>query len=156
MKKYKSAKITGIIFAVLIFSLVVNILYLGATGKHLISEENIASFAKNRSKKEVVEYAQRGQIYTSDHEKVAVNVKKYKIILVLSSQRTGYGKNLAYVKDVNKTASQLGPILGIDVNELTSKLQTAKDEGRYQIELGTKGNNLSASVKKQIEDCNLT
>ena len=61
MKKYKSAKITGIIFAVLIFSLVVNILYLGATGKHLISEENIASFAKNRSKKEVVEYAQRGQ-----------------------------------------------------------------------------------------------
>ena len=156
MKKYKSAKITGIIFAVLIFSLVVNILYLGATGKHLISKENIASFAKNRSKKEVVEYAQRGQIYTSDHEKVAVNVKKYKIILVLSSQRTGYGKNLAYVKDVNKTASQLGPILGIDVNELTSKLQTAKDEGRYQIELGTKGNNLSASVKKQIEDCNLT
>lgn len=44
----------------------------------------------------------------------------------------------------------------MDVNELTSKLQTAKDEGRYQIELGTKGNNLSASVKKQIEDCNLT
>ena len=156
MKKYKSAKVTGIIFAVLIFSLVVNILYLGATGKHLISGENIASFAKNRSKKEVVEYAQRGQIYTCDHEKVAINVKKYKIILVLSSQRTGYGKKLAYVKDVNKTASQLGPILGIDVNELTSKLQTAKDEGRYQIELGTKGNNLSASVKKQIEDCNLT
>ena len=56
MKKYKSAKVTGIIFAVLIFSLVVNILYLGATGKHLISGENIASFAKNRSKKEVVEY----------------------------------------------------------------------------------------------------
>ena len=111
MKKYKSAKITGIIFAVLIFSLVVNILYLGATGKHLISGENIASFAKNRSKKEVVEYAQRGQIYTSDHENVAINVKKYKIILVLSSQRTGYGKKLAYVKDVNKTASQLGPIL---------------------------------------------
>ena len=50
MKKYKSAKVTGIIFAVLIFSLVVNILYLGATGKHLISGENIASFAKNRSK----------------------------------------------------------------------------------------------------------
>ena len=124
MKKYKSAKVTGIIFAVLIFSLVVNILYLGATGKHLISGENIASFAKNRSKKEVVEYAQRGQIYTCDHEKVAINVKKYKIILVLSSQRTGYGKKLAYVKDVNKTASQLGPILGIDVNELTSKLQT--------------------------------
>ena len=137
MKKYTSAKVTGIIFAVIIFSLVVNILYLGATGKHLISGENIASFAKNRSKKEVVEYAQRGQIYTSDHEKVAVNVKKYKIVLVLSSQRTGYGKKAAYVKDINKTASQIGPILGMDVNELTQKLQKAKDEGRYQLELGT-------------------
>ena len=82
-------------------------------------------------------------------------LKSIKLFWYFHLKRTGYGKNLAYVKDVNKTASQLGPILGIDVNELTSKLQTAKDEGRYQIELGTKGNNLSASVKKQIEDCNL-
>ena len=104
---------------------------------------------KNRSKKEVVEYAQRGQNFIQVTMKnVAINVKKYKIILVLSSQRTGYGKKLAYVKDVNKTASQLGPILGIDVNELTSKLQTAKDEGRYQIELGTKGNKFISVSKK--------
>ena len=33
------------------------------------------------------------------------------------------------LKMLIKAASQLGPILGIDVNELTSKLQTAKDEG---------------------------
>ena len=43
-----------------------------------------------------------GKFIQCDHEKVAINVKKYKIILVLSSQRTGYGKKLAYVKDVNK------------------------------------------------------
>ena len=61
MKKYKSAKITGIIFAVLIFSLVVNILYLGATGKHLISKENIASFAKNRSKKKLLNMLKEGK-----------------------------------------------------------------------------------------------
>ena len=80
MKKSKSAKVTAVVFAIIIFTLVVNIVFLGATGKHLISGENIAEFARNRSKKEVVEYAQRGQIYTSDQEKVAVNVKKYKII----------------------------------------------------------------------------
>ena len=128
MKKYKSAKITGIIFAVLIFSLVVNILYLGATGKHLISKENIASFAKNRSKKEVVEYAQRGQIYTSDHEKVAVNVKKYKIILVLSSQRTGYGKNLAYVKVDN-------PQIQANLAELANKEVDQEKVNKYLKEL---------------------
>ena len=155
MKKSKSAKVTAVVFAIIIFTLVVNIVFLGATGKHLISGENIAEFARNRSKKEVVEYAQRGQIYTSDQEKVAVNVKKYKIILVLSSSRTGYGKKLAYVKNISKTASKLAPILGMDENELTTKLQSAKDAGRYQVELGSQGNNLSASIKKQIEDLNL-
>lgn len=138
MKKSKSAKVTAVVFAIIIFALVVNIVFLGATGKHLISGENIAEFARNRSKKEVVEYAQRGQIYTSDQEKVAVNVKKYKIILVLSSSRTGYGKKLAYVKNISKTASKLAPILGMDENELTTKLQSAKDAGRYQVELEVK------------------
>lgn len=61
MKKYTSAKVTGIIFAVIIFSLVVNILYLGATGKHLISGENIASFAKNRSKKKLLNMLKEGK-----------------------------------------------------------------------------------------------
>jgi penicillin-binding protein 2B len=156
MKKSKSAKITAVVFAIIIFALVINIVFLGATGKHLISGENIAEFARNRSKKEAVEYAQRGQIYTSDQEKVAVNVKKYKIILVLSSNRTGYGEKLAYVKNISKTASKLAPILGMDENELTTKLQSAKDAGRYQVELGSQGNNLSASIKKQIEDLNLS
>ena len=52
MKKSKSAKITAVVFAIIIFALVVNIVFLGATGKHLISGENIAEFARNRSKKE--------------------------------------------------------------------------------------------------------
>ncbi|MFQ9072013.1 MAG: hypothetical protein ACLR43_04180 [Faecalibacillus faecis] len=151
MKKSKSAKITAVVFAIIIFALVINIVFLGATGKHLISGENIAEFARNRSKKEAVEYAQRGQIYTSDQEKVAVNVKKYKIILVLSSNRTGYGEKLAYVKDVNKTASQLGPILGIDVNELHLNYKQQRMKDVIKLNLG-QGNNLSASVKKQIED----
>ena len=68
-EEIQKCKGNGYYFCSSYFSLVVNILYLGATGKHLISGENIASFAKNRSKKEVVEYAQRGQIYTCDHEK---------------------------------------------------------------------------------------
>ena len=50
MKKSKSAKVTAVVFAIIIFTLVVNIVFLGATGKHLISGENIAEFARNRSK----------------------------------------------------------------------------------------------------------
>ena len=156
MKKYKSAKITGIIFAFIILSLVINIVYLGATGTHLISGEDIASFAKNRSKKEIVQYAQRGQIYSSDGETIATNVKKYKIILTTDQERISTGNKKAYVTNAAKTAQLIGPILGIDVAELTTTIQKALDnDDKKQIELGTKGKNLTTSVKKQIESFHL-
>ena len=156
MKKYKSAKITGIIFAFIILSLVINIVYLGATGTHLISGEDIASFAKNRSKKEIVQYAQRGQIYSSDGETIATNVKKYKIILTTDQERISTGNKKAYVTDATKTAELIGPVLGIDVTELTTTIQKAlDDDDKKQIELGTKGKNLTTSVKKQIESFDL-
>lgn len=156
MKQYKSAKITMVVFAFIIICLVLNIVYLGFTGHHLISGEDIATFAKDRSKKETVLYAQRGQIYTSDGEPVAVNVKKYKIILTTDQNRISSGKKKAYVTDAQKTASLIGPILGIDVNELEEKIQKSlDDEDIKQIELGTKGKNLTTNVKKQIEALNL-
>lgn len=156
MKQYKSAKITMVVFAFIIICLVLNIVYLGFTGHHLISGEDIATFAKDRSKKETVLYAQRGQIYTSDGEPVAVNVKKYKIILTTDQNRISSEKKKAYVTDAQKTASLIGPILGIDVNELEEKIQKSlDDEDIKQIELGTKGKNLTTNVKKQIEALNL-
>lgn len=156
MKNYKSAKITSIIFAFIILSLVINIVYLGATGTHLISGEDIAGFAKNRSKKEIVQYAQRGQIYSSDGETIATNVKKYKIILTTDKERISTGNKKAYVTDAAKTAQLIGPVLGIDVGELTTIIQKALDDDSVkQKELGTKGKNLTTAVKKQIESFDL-
>ncbi len=54
MKKSKSAKITAVVFAILIFALVVNIVFLGATGKHLISGENIADLREIEVKKKLL------------------------------------------------------------------------------------------------------
>lgn len=156
MKKYKSAKITTVIFAFIILCLVINIVYLGFTGRHLISGEDIATFAKDRSKKETVLYAQRGQIYSSDGEQIAINVKKYKIILTTDENRVSSNNKKAYVTDAQKTASLIGPILGIDVDELTEKIQKSlDDEDVKQIELGTKGKDLTTNVKKEIEALNL-
>lgn len=156
MKKYKSAKITTVIFAFIILCLVINIVYLGFTGHHLISGEDIATFAKDRSKKETVLYAQRGQIYSSDGEQVAINVKKYKIILTTDENRVSSNNKKAYVTDAQKTASLIGPILGIDVDELAEKIQKSLDDDKIkQIELGTKGKDLTTNVKKEIEALNL-
>ncbi|WP_294581344.1 penicillin-binding protein [uncultured Thomasclavelia sp.] len=155
MKQFKSAKIAYVVFALVIFSLVANIVYLGITGKHLISGEDIAAFAKSRGKAETVEYAQRGEIFTSDNEVVATNVKKYKLIAVLSSDRINFSDKAAYVQDIETTANTIGPIIGMDPTTMAAQMQEKADAGVYQVEFGTYGSNLSASVKKQIEDTDL-
>lgn len=148
MEKYKGAKITGVVFALVIFSLVVNIGYLGITGKHLLSQEDISDYAKNRGISETIEYATRGTIYTSDNEIVAKSVKNFKLSVVLSNKRTG--KN-AYVKNISKTAEEIAPIIGMNPDDMKQKMQEAVDAGKYQIEFGTYGNNLTLGQKMEIE-----
>lgn len=155
MNQFKSAKIAYVVFALVIFSLVANIVYLGVTGKHLISGADIATFAKSRGKAKTIDYATRGEIYTSDNEVVASNVKKYKLIAIVSSSRINHGKDDAYVKDIMATANAIAPIIGMDPTVMAQKLQEKVDAGAYQVEFGTNGNDLSAGVKKQIEDTGL-
>lgn len=156
MKRFKSAKITACFFALLVFLLVLNIVYLGATGKHFISGENISDFAERRGKKSVVDYATRGQIYTNDNEVVASNVKKYKMIAILSSSRPGYGSKEAHVVDLEDAANKIAPIIGCEVNDLLQPMTKAKEENKYQIEFGSVGRDLTTTQKAQIEELGLT
>ena len=156
MSQFKGAKIAYVVFALVIFSLVANIIYLGVTGKHIISNGDIKAFAKSRGKVETVEYATRGEIYTSDNEIVASNVQKFKLIAIVSDKRPGYGNKKAHVVDVNETANKIAPIIGMDPVSMAQKMQEAIDTGKYQVEFGTHGNNLSANQKKEIEQTGLT
>lgn len=156
MKKKYSVKAIRVVFAILVFSLVFNIIYVGISGKDLISGDDVATFAKNRGISQQIDYAARGQIYSSDGEVIATNVKKYKLILILSTTRTTTGNKKAYVTDVRTTAQKLAPIIGMNEATLYNKIQTARDAGRYQIELGKYGSGLTAATKKKIEDLNLT
>ena len=73
-----SARIVMVIFAIVIACLFINVIYIGSTGKHLISQNDIKAYANSRgsSQKEETIYAKRGTIYTSDNEVVASDVKK--------------------------------------------------------------------------------
>ena len=85
----KSAKVILIIFALVVTLMVSNVIYLGATGKHFVSGNDIKDYADSRGggQKEETLYAKRGTIYTSDNEVVASDVKKYKLFAVISATR---------------------------------------------------------------------
>lgn len=149
----QSAKIVMIIFALVIALMLSNIIYLGATGKHFISGEDIGEYAESRGSSQRVDtlYAQRGTIYSSDNEVIASDVKKYKLYAILSETRKTASGEAAYVVDKELTAKQLAPILDMDEDKLLERL--SKDV--YQVEFGSYGNNLSSIVKDQIDALNL-
>lgn len=151
MKRFKNAKIASVVFAFIIFCLVANIVYIGATGKHFVSGNDIASYAKNRAVKEDVIYATRGQIYSSDGELVASNVNKYRLVAYLSKSRVSVGNKVAHIEDVKKTAETIAPILGMETVAMATKLQKGIDDNLYQIEFGSFGSNLSSMIKNKIE-----
>lgn len=150
-KKSNSAKIITIVFAFIIILLVFNIVYLGVSGIHLVSQSDIKTYAKNRGKEEQVIEATRGQIYTSDNEVIATNVKKYQLIAILDKNRPSIGNQKAYVVDPQETARTLAPILGMDEGALLDKLTS----DTYQVQFGSYGSNLTSIVKAKIEDTGL-
>lgn len=145
----KSAKIVFSIFALVIIAILFNVIYLGVTGVHLISGDDIAGYADSRGggRKVTTLYAKRGSIYSSDNEVIASDVTKYKLVAVLSSTRVKANGEPAYVVDKEKTAKLLAPIIGMSEDKILERL---KKTG-YQVEFGSYGNNLSSLVKDEID-----
>lgn len=155
-KSNKSAKIVTIIFALIILSLVINVAFLGITGKHLVNGEDFREFSDKLGggQKEDILYAKRGTIYSADNQVIASDVKKYKLIAILSKTRVGINNTPAYVQDKDKKelSNKLSKIIGLDANKILEKLK----QNSYQVEFGTYGNNLSSIVKDKIESLNYT
>lgn len=149
----QSAKIVLCIIALVVVALVFNVVFLGVTGKHLVSGNDIKDYAKNRGGGQKVEtlQAKRGTIYSSDNEVIASDVKKYKLYAVLSKTRLTADKKPTYVVDKKETAKKLAPIIKMDEDKILERL----NKNTYQVEFGSYGNNLSALVKDKIDALNL-
>lgn len=158
VRKYRSnrsAQFVLVVFLLVICLMIVNIAYLGITGKHLINGEDILGFSEalgNTTKTETI-IAQRGTIYSSDEEVIASDVTKYKLIAYVSESRVDSNDEPAYVVDKEECAKKLSTIIGWDYSKILDRLNT---EGAYQVEFGTYGNNLSSAVKEEIEALEIT
>lgn len=147
------ANLMMVVICVVVVCLVFNVVYLGLTGKHLISGNDIDAYATQRGGSQKVETltAKRGTIYSSNDEVLVTDVTKYKVYAILSSTRTNSDGSAAYVVDKEYTAEKLAEILGGDYDEILEKLN--KDS--YQVEFGSVGNNISSLVKEEIEALDL-
>lgn len=96
-----------ILFLGLTGLLVFNVLYLAGTGKHLISQQDIAYYAKEvRSETVKTIKADRGNIYSYDGDLIATDRVAYNVTVYLSKDRPGYGNQITYV-DKPEIASEV-------------------------------------------------
>ena len=147
--KWKAPMIVFCVFLVFIFVLFLQYLYLSLSPN--VYGINMNEFASNRNTYSSTLYAKRGTIYDSQGDILANDVSSYTVIAYLDESRTGSSTTLYHVKDKQKTAEALSPLLNMDVETLLDLL----NQDVYQVELGPGGRGITEILKKQIEDLNL-
>ena len=127
------------IFLVLIMVIYIQYMYLSLSP--VVYKINMKKFAEARNTYSQTLYANRGTIYDSSSNTLAINISSYTVIAYLSPSRGG-----DYVKDKEGTAKALAPIINMDEDYIMNLLN--KDV--YQVELGPGGRNLSELKKDEI------
>ena len=147
--KWKTPTVVFCVFLVFIFVLFLQYLYLSLSLN--VYGINMQEFASNRNTYSSTLHAKRGTIYDSEGDILANDVSSYTVIAYLDESRTGSSTTLYHVKDKQRTAEMLSPLLNMEVDTLLDLL----NKKVYQVELGPGGRGISEILKKQIEDLNL-
>lgn len=125
------SKLFFALFLLAIAVLVFNVLFLAITGKHLLSGQDIAYYAKEvRSETVKTIKADRGGIYSFNGDLIATDRQAFNVTVYLSPDRPGYGDEIAYVDKPEITAKVLSKYLSDwSEKEILKKLT---DEDLYQ------------------------
>ncbi len=142
-KKINISMIIFLIFCLCIFLLYIRYAYLSLSST--IDNINISEFAANRNTVKKTIKAKRGNVYDSEGNILALNVSSYTLVISLEKSKVYNGEN--YVKDIEKTAEALAPILNADKEFLVSMMS----QDRYQVELGMYGSGLTELKKDEIK-----
>lgn len=151
-KEWKTPRKMFLVFFFIIVVLFARYCYLALSPE--INGRNMKVFAANRNTVSRILTAKRGTIYDMSGNVLAQTVSSYTLIAYLDEERSTKTQ-INHVKDIDSTAKALAPVLGADEESLKKMLQKGKDEGKYQIEFGTAGKNLTELKKSEIEELNL-
>lgn len=152
IKEWKTPRKIFLVFLFLMFVLFGRYCYLALSPT--INGRDIKVFASNRNTVSKVLTAKRGTIYDMSGNVLAQNVTSYTLIAYLDEERSTKTQ-INHVKDIDSTAKALAPVLETEEESLKKMLQKGKEQGKYQIEFGSAGKNLTELKKSEIESLNL-
>lgn len=144
----RGAAIISIVFALLFFTLIIRFIQIQGSGK--ADGVVLAAMAEEKYTKQRTIEAKRGAIFDRNGKSVAEDTAAYTVVAVLDKEL----KSPNYVKDPEKTAQKLAPLLNMKVEAMLKILTREKNaNGRpiKQVEFGSYGKDINLELKDKIE-----
>lgn len=148
MKKARTVKIYKLFILVIVFlflAIIAKLCYVVLSPT--VDGIDLTAFASNRNTVTQKIVAERGGIYDSLGNPLAVNVNSYTVIAYLDESRTTDMSSPEHVVDKEMTAQKLSPIINMSVEDILYLLNL----DYYQVELGPGGRGITELVKESIE-----
>lgn len=140
-------------FGGLFFLLFGRMLFIQATGQ--AEGKELAVLAEAKYARESTLKANRGTIVDRNGELIAADTLAYRLIAVLDEKASNGSKKPRHVEDYEKTAKVLAKYIPIEKEKILSLLQDYSSQGKYQVEFGKAGRDLSnetvLSMKEELE-----
>ena len=147
------ATILFIIFGLLFFVLLFRFVYIQATGE--VKGQALAAKAEQQYSDSRIIEAKRGTIYDRNGEVIAEDRSSYSLIAILDKKMTTDPDEPNHVVDLDKTASDLSKYIELKESEIEKILREGKDNGKFQVEFGAAGRDITFDTKKNIEKLKL-
>lgn len=144
------AAILFVIFSLLFFVLLYHFVTMQITGE--AAGESLAVKAQQKYMKERVIEASRGTIYDRNGEVVAKDTTSYTLVAILDKKMTTNPEKPKHVADPDMTAEKLSDYISMSKTEIKEVLLA---KGRFQVEFGKAGRDISHQTKTEIEELKL-
>ncbi|SFM00082.1 penicillin-binding protein 2B [Gracilibacillus orientalis] len=133
-----------VIFTILFLVIVGRFLYIQVSGE--VSGVSIQELADEKRTNNYNIPASRGTIYDRKGMALAQEHVVYRLYAVIDESHTAN-----YVKDVDKTAQKLAPILEMEESEVAERLNKGISNEKFQVEFGSNARELNQEQKEEIE-----
>jgi penicillin-binding protein 2B len=143
------AAILFVIFGLLFFVLLFRYYSIQITGE--VGGQPLAAKAQQKYNREGTLAAARGEIFDRNGEVIAEDTAAYTLIAIVDKKMTTNPKKPQHVKNPRKTAKELAKYIQMDETEIYSILTKGISKGRFQVEFGKAGKDITHQTKKEIE-----
>ncbi|AUJ26777.1 penicillin-binding protein [Virgibacillus dokdonensis] len=157
MRKNKTTHFMAGIFIILFVGIFLTLsgrfLYIQATAE--IDGVSLEAWADKQRTTSYELPAERGKIFDNNGMTLAYDQTSYRMYAIVDETYSDGAEEPRHVKETEKTAKKLAPLLDMEEKDILARLQEGIDNDRFQVEFGKKGRDLSLQKKEEIEELHL-